>query len=238
LRGEGQVFVVGGNENTLAAVSSLRPGDGGTITARLIPLARTPLGVAIGDKHREAGIAFTGIFEWIDRTFSPEDENAFVASIRDLELLARVGWDSPFPERIGEGSVINLEDLPADVADGLAAPAVTLAACAICRRPCVRDDFEWNAKQLCAWDHHAQVFGKRGPWHEGAYEERHFETVPSCAYVAEPLLAELGVEAQLTGASLEEPTVRAVVNTILEADPSHPHMAVRTAGGVWVLREV
>ena len=39
--------------------------------------------------------------------------------------------------------------------------------CAACRRLCVRDDFVWKEKQLCAWDYHAQVFGKRGPWHEG-----------------------------------------------------------------------
>ncbi len=66
--------------------------------------------------------------------------------------------------------------------------------CAACRRLCVRDDFVWKEKQLCAWDYHAQVFGKRGPWHNGPYEERHFETLPACAYVAVGLLGELGVE--------------------------------------------
>ena len=62
--------------------------------------------------------------------------------------------------------------------------------CAACRRLCVRDDFVWKEKQLCAWDYHAQVFGRRGPWHDGAYEERHFETLPSVRVRGAGLLLE------------------------------------------------
>ena len=40
----------------------------------------------------------TGLFDWIDRTFPPEDERAFVAPLRDIELLARIGWQAPLPE--------------------------------------------------------------------------------------------------------------------------------------------
>jgi hypothetical protein len=157
--------------------------------------------------------------------------------VRDLELLARVGWDSRFPDTVDERSVVNLEDLPEEVADGLTSPPVALVTCASCRRLCLRDDFLWKEKQLCAWDYHAQVFGRRGPWHEGAYEERHFETLPTCAYVADPLLPELGVEPVMAGGALPEATGRAIVNLVLEADSKRPHLAVRTKLGLWVLRE-
>jgi hypothetical protein len=215
----------------------LRPTAGGIVSARLIPLARTPLGVVVGEGRQEAGIPLSGLFDWIERAFPSDDERAFVASVRDLELLARIGWETPFPESIDERSVVNVEDLPDDVADALADAAAPLVQCAACRRLCVRDDFVWKEKQLCAWDYHAQVFGRRGPWREGAYEERHFETLPRCAYVAPLLLAELGVEPVLTGVSLQEPTTQAIVNVILDAEPGRPHMAVRTEYGICVLRE-
>ncbi|MBV8531139.1 MAG: hypothetical protein JO104_07455 [Candidatus Eremiobacteraeota bacterium] len=208
-----------------------------TIAARLIPLARTPLGVTIGDSRQEVGISIGGLFDWVDRTFPPDDENAFVASLRDLELLARIGWDAPFPERLDQGAILNIEDVPEDVADALAVAPMALEQCATCRRLCVRDDFAWKGKQLCAWDYHSQVFGRRGPWHDGQYEERHFETLPSCAYVAPALLAGLGIEPVLTLASLGEPAARAVVNTVLAAESGRSHMAVRAATGIWVLRE-
>jgi hypothetical protein len=234
---EAQIFAVGGNETTLAFINSLRPDGEGAVTARLIPIARTPLGVALGDSRQEVAIPLAGLFEWVDRTFPGDDERAFISSMRDLELLARIGWDSHFPDSVDERSIVNLEDLPEDVADGLASPPVPLVACAACRRLCVRDDFIWKEKQLCAWDFHAQVFGRRGPWHNGPYEERHFETLPVCSYVAHPLLAELGVEPVMAGAALPEATARAIVNLILEADLTRPHLAVRTALGLWVLRE-
>jgi hypothetical protein len=101
----------------------------------------------------------------------------------------------------------------------------------------VRDEFVWKEKQLCAWDYHAQAFGKRGPWRNGPYEERHFETLPACAYVAPPLLAELNVEAVLATADLDEAVARNAVNLVLGADASAPHLAVRIEGGYTVLRE-
>lgn len=234
---ETQVFAVGGNETTLAFVNSLRPDAAGAVTAALIPVARTPLGIVVGDGRQQVAIPLAGLFDWVDRTFPADDERAFITSMRDLELLARVGWDSHFPEALDERSIVNLEDLPDEVADGLASPAVALVTCTTCRRLCVRDDFVWKEKQLCAWDYHAQVFGRRGPWHEGPYEERHFETLPACSYVADPLLIELGVEPVMAGGALAEATARAIVNLILEADTERPHLAVRTALGLWVLRE-
>jgi hypothetical protein len=157
--------------------------------------------------------------------------------MRDVELLARIGWSSTFPEPLDDRSVLNAEDLPEEIADALARPPVALVQCATCRRLCVHDDFVWKEKQLCAWDFHARVFGRRGPWRDGLYEERHFETLPSCAYVAPELLTELGVEALLTTGALSASATAAVVNTLLENDPGHPHMAVLSAGGVVVLRE-
>ena len=233
-----RVVVLGGNGATLAVANSfVATQPGGTITVRLIPLAWTPLGVAVGDTRQDVGVPLTGLVDWIDRTFAPEDEQAFVAPTRDLELLARIGWNAPLPEQLGDANVINFDDLPEEVAEGLAQPSVTLVQCAACRRLCVRDEFVWKEKQLCAWDYHAQVFGKRGPWQTGIYEERHFETLPACSYVAAPLLLELGVEAIFTLAGVAEEIARALVNALLEGDPGRSHMAVRADGGFTVLRE-
>src|SRR5208282_2815116 len=109
---------------------------------------------------------------WADSTFPPEDERAFVTSLRDLELLLRTAWHAETPQILSEDDLVNPEDVPGDVLDGIERPAQPLTQCAVCRRMCVRDAFVWNDRQLCAWDYHATVFGKRGPWHDGPYEER------------------------------------------------------------------
>ncbi|MGC1382121.1 MAG: hypothetical protein WA814_13990 [Candidatus Baltobacteraceae bacterium] len=235
--------MLGGNGTTLAVANSFRPPEGAgdaasIVTAALVPLAWTPLGVAVGDRWQSVGIPLTGLFDWIDRTFPAEDARAFVTSIRDAELLVRVGWEAPLPERLDERCVLNIEDLPDEIADALALTPVPLVQCAACRRLCARDEFVWREKQLCAWDYHAQAFGKRGPWHNGAYETRHFETLPSCAYVAPPLLTELGVESVLELYGVAEPVAQSVLNTLLDADSERPHLAVRTRDGFTVLREV
>ncbi len=229
--------MLGGNDTTLAVANSFVPSAAGLITARLIPLARTPLGIDVGDNRTDVGIPLSGIFDWIDRTFAEDEDHAFITSLHDLDLLARIGWSAPFPERIDEASVVNLDDLPDEIADGITRPPSSLVQCAACRRLCVRDDFVWKEKQLCAWDYHAQVFGKRGPWHQGPYAERHFATAPSCGYVAVPLLEELGVEAVLTINAVDEEPAHAVINALLNDAGERSHMAVRTEGGFTVLRE-
>jgi hypothetical protein len=210
---------------------------GDRVTATLVPLAWTPLGIALGSSRRGVGLARTGLFDWIEDTFPADDEHAFVASLRDLELLARIEWDASLPETLDERSIVNLDDLPDDLAAALAHSPETLVQCSACRRLCVRDDFVWKEKQLCAWDYHAQVFGKRGPWRDGAYETRHFETLPSCGYVAPELLAELGVEVLMTIREVAGAPSAAIVNALLESDAGRPHMAVRTGAGLAVLRE-
>jgi hypothetical protein len=203
-----------------------------------VPIAWTPIGVIVGDTRKNVGIARTGVVDWVDRTFAPEDERSFIAPVRDIELLARVEWHAPLPQRLDEGAVINIDDLPEDVAEGLAHPPAPIVQCAACRRLCVRDEFVWKERQLCAWDYHAQVFGKRGPWREGPYEERHFSTLAGCAYVAPELLAQLGVEIVLALDGIAEATAQSVVNALLDADAGAAHMAVRTAqGGLRILRE-
>jgi hypothetical protein len=100
----------------------------------------------------------------------------------------------------------------------------------------VRGHFEWGERQLCAWDFHAMVFGKRGPWRETQYEERFFETLPHPAYVAPPLLTELNVEAVLAVTSLPEERMREIVNLAI-GDGGAAYMAVRTDDGLTLLRE-
>jgi hypothetical protein len=229
--------VLGGNLSTLAVVNNFLA-EGGAITARLVPIAWTPVGVVTGDAWQNVGIALNGLFDWVDRTFPPEDDRAFIAPMRDVELLARIGWHAPLPEKIDDSTVLNIEDVPEEIADGLAHPPAAIVQCVACRRLCVCDEFVWKEKQLCAWDYHGQVFGRRGPWRNGPYEERHFETLPSCAYVAPPLLVEIAVEAVLMLSGVEESTAQEAINVVLRADPERPHLAVRTEGGFTVLREM
>lgn len=231
-----RVFVLGGNASTLAFVTEL-DAESRMVTAHLVPLAQTPLGTALGESWQRVQIATETLPEWIDATFSPEDERSFVAPVRDIELLARAQWRAELPDELTAGSVLNLEDLPEDVADALAHPAEALVQCGTCRRLCVRDHFVWRERRLCAWHYHEQVFGKRGPWHTGAYEDRHFETLPQPAYVAPPLLEEAGAEVVLAVAGIDDAVSRSVINTVLEHDRERAHMAVRTPDGYSLLRE-
>lgn len=229
-------FVLGGNANTLAFTSSLVP-DQRQITAWLVPLAWTPIGVVLGENWQRVNIAADGLAAWSDTTFAPDDERAFVSSLRDLEMLGRVGWQSVVPTELDEQVLINPDDLPEDVLDAFAHPPEALIQCAICRRTCVRDHFVWNERRLCAWDYHATVFGKRGPWRSEPYEERHFVTVPACKYVAHPLLEDVAVDPVLAIEGLDEALAHQLINTAIGADPSHAYLAVSTAGGFTVLRE-
>jgi hypothetical protein len=229
-------FVLGGNKNTLAFVNSFRP-EGGSLTARLLPLAWTPLGVVIADRWQNVGVALSSLMDWIDKTFPTDDDRAFVAPVRDIELLARIEWHTDLPERLDQSAILNVEDVPEDVLDGLINPPGQIVQCAVCRRLCVLGDFVWKEKQLCAWDFHAQVFGKRGPWRNGAYEARHFETLPSCAYVAPALLLEQGVDAVLATSGVPDDVAQRAINLLLDADAATPHLGVRTEGGFTVLRE-
>lgn len=234
--GDPRAFVLGGNASTLAFVTSL-PADGSSVTAHLVPLAQTPVGTVAGDAWQNAGVAFENLLNWLDSAFPPDDQRAFVAPVRDIELLARINWHVEPPSRLDESSVLNIEDVPEDVADALAHAPEPLVQCAACRRLCVRDHFVWREKQLCAWDYHRQVFGKRGPWHTGEYEKRHFDSIPSPAYVAPPLLDEAGVEVVLAIAGIDEAVAQDAINLIVRADADRAYMAVRTPEGYTLLRE-
>jgi hypothetical protein len=231
-----RAFVLGGNANTLAFTSSLVP-ENRQVTAWLVPLAWTPIGVVLGENWQRVNIAADNLVNWADSTFSPEDERAFVSSVRDLEMLARIGWHAPTPTELSDGMLVNPDDLPEDLVDAFSHPAETLVQCAICRRTCVRDHFVWNERRMCAWDYHATVFGKRGPWHSEPYEERHFETLPECRYVAHPLLDEVGVDAILAIDGIDDALAQRVINEVIAADGTRAHLAVRTAGGYTLLRE-
>ena len=231
-----KAYVLGGNASTLAFTSSLLP-ENGQVTAWLVPLAWTPVGVVLGEAWQRVGIAADNLAGWTDQTFDPADERSFVTPLRDLDLLARVGWSADVPEVLGEQALLNPDDVPEDVLDGFTHPAETLAQCAICRRSCVRDHFVWNERRLCAWDYHATVFGKRGPWRDAPYDDHHFESLPHAEYVAGPLLDEVGVDAVLALDGLDEALARRIVNEVIAGEPDRPHIAVQTRGGYTVLRE-
>jgi hypothetical protein len=233
---EPYAFVLGGNANTLAFTSSLVP-ENRQIAAWLVPLAWTPIGVVIGENWQRVNVAADNLAAWGDTTFAPDDERAFVSSARDLEMLARIGWSAPVPTELNEGTLVNPDDLPEDLLEAFAHPAETLVQCAICRRSCVRDDFVWNERRLCAWDFHATVFGKRGPWHAEPYEERHFATLPSCKYVAHPLLEDIGVDAIMALDGIDGELAHRIINEVIAADPTRAHLAVQTLGGFTLLRE-
>jgi hypothetical protein len=229
-------FILGGNASTLAFVTSLRA-DAPGVTAQLVPIAQTPIGTVAGNAWQNVTVATAGLLDWLDNTFSPEDERAFVAPLRDIELLARINWQAQPPSRLDDASVLNIEDVPDEIVDALAHAAEPLVQCGACRRLCVRDHFVWREKQLCAWDYHKQVFGKRGPWHSGAYEARHFETIPLAAYVAPPLLEEAGVDVVLAVADIDDAVAQDVLNVVLARDAQRAYLAVRTPDGYTLLRE-
>ena len=231
-----RAFVLGCNGSTLAFISSMRA-DGDSVTAHMVPLAWTPVGVVAGDRRSTAAIPLATLLNWVDQTFPPEDDHTFVAQIHDIDLLLRTEWDATVPSRLDEQTVLNIEDVPEEIADALTHPAGAIVQCAACRRLCVKDEFLWKERQLCAWDYHATVFGKRGPWRNGAYEERYFLTLPEPAYVAPPLLEELKVEVILATGALDDPLAQSLVNHVLEAGAERAHLAVRTGGGYTVLRE-
>ena len=233
---DARAFVLGGNANTLAFTSSLVPATG-QITAWLVPLAWTPIGCVFGENWQRVNIAADNLGSWTDSTFAPDDERSFVSSMRDLEMLARIGWSAPVPTELTPATLVNADDLPEDLLDAFSHPAETLVQCAICRRTCVRDHFVWNERRLCAWDYHATVFGKRGPWHSEPYEERHFATLPACKYVAHPLLEDAGVDAIAALDGIDVELAHRIVNEIMAADSTRAHLAVSTGEGFTLLRE-
>lgn len=230
-------FVLGGNATTLAFVSSLRVEDGTDLTAHLVPLAQTPLGVVIGNTPASAAVPYESLAEWIDATFPAQDDRAFVAPLRDIELLARIGWHSETTDRLGEGECINIDDLPAEIADAFEQPAQSLVQCAACRRLCVAEHFVWNERQLCAWDYHRQVFGKRGPWRTDEYEERHFDALPAPAYIVPSILDEGRVEAVLAIGAIDRELAREAVNMLIRAQAGRAHLCVAVPDGYTLLRE-
>ena len=204
--------------------------------ATLVPIAHTPLGSVLGDTRQTVRIARDGLLDWIDQTFSPDDEHAFAVPARDVQLLARIGWQAKIPEQLDEQSVINADDLPEEIFGALIYPAEPLVQCALCRRLCIRDHFRWNDRQLCAWDYHRSLFGKRGPWRNGRYERRHFATLPEAQYIAPPLLEEAGAEIALAVSAIEEDVALEAVNLIAQSEPA-PHVLVRTPDSFTLLRE-
>lgn len=236
-REQPRAFVLGGNASTLAFTSSFRP-DGRQLTIWLVPLAWTPIGVVQGEAWQKVGIAADNVAAWTDETFSPEDEHAFVTSMRDVELLMRVAWSAdPPPEALDESLILNPEDVPEDVLDALALPAETLVSCQVCRRTCVRDHFLWNDRQLCAWDYHALVFGRRGPWHNEPYEERLWETIPNPKYVAPGLLEQQNVDLVLSLGGVDETLARRIIDELMRAGGGQPYLAVSVEAGLMLLRE-
>ncbi|MBC5809439.1 MAG: hypothetical protein GIW95_01060 [Candidatus Eremiobacteraeota bacterium] len=230
-----RAYVLGGNAGTLAFVSSLRANNK-QVTAWLVPLAWTPIGAVVGDGWQRVNVAADNLPGWVDQTFPHEDERAFVTPLRDVEMLQRSGWHADAPEKLTEQAILNPEDVPEDVLDAISHDPEPLTQCAVCRRTCVRDHFAWNERQLCAWDYHATVFGKRGPWRNEPYEERLFETLPNVPYIAPALLDDAHVEPVLAAASLPEDLMRTLINQTIAAEKGD-YLAVRTDDGLTLLRE-
>ncbi|MGH7328600.1 MAG: hypothetical protein ACREJX_09655, partial [Polyangiaceae bacterium] len=153
------------------------------------------------------------------------------------ELLMRVGWSAEHPERLNESLILNPEDVPEDVLDALTDEAEPLVTCQVCRRTCVRDHFVWNDRQLCAWDYHTLVFGRRGPWRNEPYAERLWETIPNPRYVSPVLLDQQNVDLVLSLGGVDEALARDVIEQLMRAGGGQPYLAVRVEAGLMLLRE-
>lgn len=233
---ESAAFILGGNSASLAFASAIL-GDDDRIVAHMHSIAQTPPGTVIGDARQNLTLSISGLLDWFDANFPPEDERAFVAPLRDIELLARVNWRADAPVQLTLESLLNAEDVPEEIADALAHPPEILLQCGACRRMCVRGHFVWKDRQLCAWDYHRQVFGKRGAWRTEPVEDRHFETLPSPAYVAPALLEESGAEVILALAQVDDALARQTVNAVIAGGAGRSYVAVRTPDGYSVVRE-
>jgi hypothetical protein len=230
------VFVVGGNASTLAFTSSFRQ-EHDQISIWLVPLAWTPIGVALGETWQRVNVNSEGLAAWIDQTFAPEDERSFLGSMRDVELLKRLSWHADVPTSLSEEAVINAEDLPDDIIEALGEPLTEIVQCTMCRRLCVRNDFIWNERKLCAWDFHSAVFGRRGPWRNEPYAQRHFETIPHPRYLVPALLEETNVEIVVSIGGIPAELQHTVVNSVIEALPGAAYLAAKTGDGIALLRE-
>ncbi len=231
-----RAFVLGGNASTLAFTSSFLP-EKRQLTIWLVPLAWTPIGVVQGEAWQKVGIASDNIAGWTDETFSPDDEHAFVTSLRDVELLTRIGWSAEPPAKLDASLIVNPDEMPEDVLDALMVPAEILVSCQVCRRTCVRDHFVWNDRQLCAWDYHALVFGRRGPWRDEPYEERLWETIPNPKYVVPHLLDEQNVDLVLSLGGVEETLGRRIIDELMRAAGGRPYIAAHVDSGLMLMRE-
>ena len=207
------------------------------VNAFLVSIAHTPLGPVADTARQNVTLSLSGLLDWLDANFSSDDERAFVTPPHDIELLARINWESEQPRLLDEQTVLNLEDVPGDVVEALMNPPEALLQCAACRRLCVRDHFVWKERQLCAWDYHRAVFGRRGAWRSGVIEERHFETVPAPAYIAPQLVEEEGGEVILAVANVDGGLAQQTVNTLIGAQPDRSYIAVRTPEGYSLVRE-
>lgn len=234
--GAPRAFILGGNAHSLAFISGLSSDDE-TVVAYMVPMAQTPAGNVCGLEWQQLTLAQQELLDWIDRTFPASDERAFVAPARDIELLARVEWNVAPPQRLDETAVLNVDDIPDDVLEALAAPPATLVQCAACRRLCVRGDFVWKERELCAWDFHRHVFGRRGPWQTGTCNEHFPDGAPRAAYVAPPLVEESGAHVIMFLAQELCDVASDVLNAVIAQTPGLAYMAVRTPDGLTVLRE-
>ena len=117
--------MLGGNASTLALVNSFRTESRRqAITARLVPLAWTPIGVVVGDTWQNVGIALDEPL----RLGRPDLSARGRARVRRADARHRAARAHPVgmrrcPKRIDEGAVLNIEDVPEEVADGACASA-------------------------------------------------------------------------------------------------------------------
>ncbi len=233
---DARVYVLGGNASTLAFTSSLVP-ENRQVTAWLVPLAWTPIGVVLGENWQRVGIAADNVASWTDSTFDPSDERSFVSSLRDLELLARVGWTASVPETLTEDVVVNADDVPEDILDAFSTRRnrSCRARSAVAR---ARASSSCGTSAACA----------RGittrPSSESAGRGAKRRTKNGCGRRSRTphtwparLLDDVGVDAVLAIDGLDDALAHRLINEAIAADTAHAHLAVRTSSGYTLLRE-
>ena len=104
-----------------------------------------------------------GLFDWVDRTFPPEDERAFVAPMRDIELLARISWERRC-RASRRAKRPHIEDVPEESSTRLASDLPQLVAMrglpAALRPRRVRVERESSALGTIT----RKFSARRGPW--------------------------------------------------------------------------
>ena len=157
--------------------------------------------------------------------------------MRDLELLARIGWSAKRRPSSTKTLLSIRDDCPKMFWKRSTHPAETLIQCAICRRTCVRDHFVWNERRLARGtttrsfsagaDRGAKSPTKNGLW----------DTLPIPNTSRPTCSTSRHVDLVLSLGGIDEALARRIINEVIAPSGAVAYLAARVEDGFMLLRE-